>query len=460
MGRLRHPLGMVEAPGVGTRAKATFETHNGQVEHTGLVLPPTAPNHITIKLDNGYNVSFPATALLASEHLGNPEGPPESQLNAPEKQTDLPRVRLIHTGGTIASKVDYATGAVDARFEPEELLDALPELADIAQLDAVKIGNMFSDDIRPQHWNIMAKACSEAFAAGCRGVVIAHGTDTLHVSSAAISFAFAGNGGRPSGPIAMVGSQRSSDRGSSDAAENLLAAVHWAAHGPVPKGDCGDSVVVVMHDTSSDGVMAVHSGLGVRKMHSSRRDAFHPVNAQPMAKIINTPTGYITALEPWYETLQSNPPTRPVTDQVSTYETGQRIAQFIAGPWLHAEHVEAVVGTGVQGVVLHGTGLGHLPIDDPQNDAPENQQLWRVLIRCVNRELPVVIVNQCIHGPVDMNVYSKGRKQQSMGLLGHGVNSTPETTTAKLHWVLSQNMDVGAAMTQNLCGEHRETLKE
>lgn len=258
----------------------------------------------------------------------------------------------------------------------------------------------------------------------------------------------------------MVGSQRSSDRGSSDAAENLLAAVHWAAHGPVPKGDCGDSVVVVMHDTSSDGVMAVHSGLGVRKMHSSRRDAFHPVNAQPMAKIINTPTGYITALEPWYETLQSNPPTRPVTDQVSTYETGQRIAQFIAGPWLHAEHVEAVVGTGVQGVVLHGTGLGHLPIDDPQNDAPENQQLWRVLIRCVNRELPVVIVNQCIHGPVDMNVYSKGRKQQSMGLLGHGVNSTPETTTAKLHWVLSQNMDVGAAMTQNLCGEHRETLKE
>jgi glutamyl-tRNA(Gln) amidotransferase subunit D len=460
MGRLRHPLAMVEAPNVGTRAKATFETHNGQVEHTGLVLPPTAPHHITIKLDNGYNVSFPATALLASEDLGNPEDPPEIQLNAHEKQTDLPRVRLIHTGGTIASKVDYATGAVDARFEPEELLDALPELADIAQLDAVKIGNMFSDDIRPQHWNIMAKACSDAFAAGCRGVVIAHGTDTLHVSSAAISFAFAGNGGRPAGPIAMVGSQRSSDRGSSDAAENLLAAVHWAAHGPVPKGDCGDSVVVVMHDTSSDGVMAVHSGLGVRKMHSSRRDAFHPVNAQPMAKITNTPTGYTTALEPWYESLQSNPPTRPVTDQASTYETGQRIAQFIAGPWLHAEHIEAVVGTGVQGVVLHGTGLGHLPIDDPQNDAPENQQLWRVLIRCVNRELPVVIVNQCIHGPVDMNVYSKGRKQQSMGLLGHGVNSTPEATTAKLHWVLSQNMEVGAAMTQNLCGEHRETLNE
>ena len=451
---------MVEAPEEGVRVKALLTTHNGEVEHTGLVLPPSASQHLTLKLDNGYNVSFPLEALQSWEGLEAPSSSAPESLAKPEANADLPKVRLIHTGGTIASKVDYATGAVEARFEPEELLDALPELATIAQLDALKIGNMFSDDIRPQHWNMIAAACAQAFSDGCRGVVIAHGTDTLHITSAALSFAFAGSGQRPPGPIAVVGSQRSSDRGSSDAAENLLAAVYWAANAPAPHGDVGDSVVVVMHDSSSDGVMAVHSGVAVRKMHSSRRDAFHAINAQPLAKLTLKQEGFQTDLLPWYKSHQAEQPARPVADQPTTYEPGQRIAQFIAGPWLHAEHIEAVASTGIQGVVIHGTGLGHLPIDDPQGDAPENQHLWRSLVRCVNRELPVVIVNQCIHGPVDMNVYSKGRKQQTMGLLGHGVNSTPEVTTTKLHWVLSQGMDVGKAMTSNLCGEHREVLLE
>lgn len=460
MGRLGYQEVMVDAPDIGLRVQATFTTLNGEVEHIGLVLPPTASKHITIKLDNGYNVSFPNDALQAWDPLDQPAPSPPPEYTNPEAASDLPKVRLIHTGGTIASKVDYATGAVEAKFEPEELLDALPELASIAQLDAVKIGNMFSDDIRPQHWNVMAEACAQAFEDGYRGVVISHGTDTLHITSSALNFAFAGKGGRPAGPIVMVGSQRSSDRGSSDATENLLAAVHWAANAPVPLGSESDSAVVVMHDTSSDGVMAVLPGLGVRKMHSSRRDAYHTINAQPLAKLTLTPDGFATDMLPWYEAAQAASTDRPLTTSPALYETRQRLAQFVAGPWLHAEHIEAVVNTGVQGVIIHGTGLGHLPIDDPQKDAPENQMLWRSLTRCVNRELPVVIVNQCIHGPVDMNVYSKGRKQQDMGLLGHGVNSTPEATMTKLHWVLSQNMNVANAMESNLCGEHRERLME
>ena len=451
---------MVELPEPGVRISAVVLTHDETVEHIGLVLPPAATGHITIKLDNGYNVSYPSEAVQEWTGLPANEPPPSSELQAPAEDATLPRVRLIHTGGTIASKVDYATGAVEAKFEPEEMLDAIPELASIARLDAKKIGNMFSDDIRPQHWNIIAEACAEAFADGCRGVVVAHGTDTLHISSAALSFAFAGRGTRPAGPIVMVGSQRSSDRGSSDATENLLAAVHWAAHGPEPVGEAGDAVTVVMHHTQSDGVMAVHSGLAIRKMHSSRRDAFHPVNAQPIATLTFEPDGFRTEHLPWYDAVRNKAAERPVAASPTLYEAGQRIAQFIAGPWLHAEQIEAVVSTGVQAVVFHGTGLGHLPIDDPQNDAPENALLWRVITRCVNRELPVVVVNQCIHGPVDMNVYSKGRKQQQMGVLGHGLNATPEAVVAKLHWMLSQNMDVKHMLTMNLCGEHRETLRE
>lgn len=460
MGRLPLLVSMVELPEPGRRIKARVSTHNETVEHVGLVLPPAAPRHVSIKLDNGYNVSYPIEAVEEWEELDPLQPPPSGELHRPEENDALPRVRLIHTGGTIASKVDYATGAVEAKFEPEEMLDAIPELAQIARLDAVKIGNMFSDDIRPKHWNIMANACADAFADGCRGVVIAHGTDTLHITSSALNFAFAGKGTRPAGPIVMVGSQRSSDRGSSDATENLLAAVHWAATGPLPIGDAGDAVSLVMHDAQSDGVMAVHSGLAVRKMHSTRRDAFQPVNGQPIAKVTISPDGFTTAWLPWYEKAREEATQRPVAERPTTYEPGQRFAQFIAGPWLYAEQIEAVVNTGVQGVIIHGTGLGHLPIDDPQNDAPENALLWRALTRCVNRELPVLIVNQCIHGPVDMNVYSKGRKQQAMGLLGHGITSTPEAMTAKLHWVLSQNLDIKKALASNLCGEHRETLWE
>ena len=171
MGRLGYQEVMVDAPDIGLRVQATFTTLNGEVEHIGLVLPPTASKHITIKLDNGYNVSFPNDALQAWDPLDQPAPSPPPEYTNPEAASDLPKVRLIHTGGTIASKVDYATGAVEAKFEPEELLDALPELASIAQLDAVKIGNMFSDDIRPQHWNVMAEACAQAFEDGYRGVV-------------------------------------------------------------------------------------------------------------------------------------------------------------------------------------------------------------------------------------------------------------------------------------------------
>ena len=460
MGRLHLLSLMVALPEPGHRVKVSVSTHNGTVHHTGLVLPPAAKGHFSIKLDNGYNVSYPTEDLQEWDHADTVDAAPPADLHAPEQDESLPRVRLIHTGGTIASKVDYATGAVDAKFEPEEMLDAVPELADIARLDAVKIGNMFSDDIRSQHWNIVAEACAQAFADGCRGVIVAHGTDTLHITSAALNFAFAGDGRRPPGPIVMVGSQRSSDRGSSDATENLLAAVHWAAHGPLPTGAAGDAVCVVMHHTQSDGLMAVHSGLAVRKMHSSRRDAFQAVNGQPMATLTLTNDGFETRCFPWYETALNSGTDRTVAQRPTLFEPGVRIAQFIAGPWLHAEHVEAVVSTGVQGVVFHGTGLGHLPIDDTQNDAPENALLWRVLTRCVNRELPVVVVNQCIHGPVDMNVYSKGRKQQTMGLLGHGISSTPETMVAKLHWVLSQTVDVKKALSTNLCGEHRDVLRD
>ena len=333
----------------------------------------------------------------------------------------MPKVTIIHTGGTIASKVDYTTGAVIARFEPEELLASVPEILEIANIEAVKLGNMWSDDIRPVHWNKMIDACQNAFDSGSVGVVVTHGTDTLHVSASASVICICGQWWQTRGRIVFTGSQRSSDRASSDATENLLSAVYWAANGPEVTGE-GDAAVTVMHAGSGDGVCAVSPGVAVRKMHSTRRDAFQMVNGERISEITITKDG-----------LKHTPVNLPSNREKSTpskYDSNIKIAQFIAGPHLHSDLLDAAINSGYSAIIIHGTGLGHLPIENPNGDAPENDELFKTI---ESSSIPVIIANQCINGPVDLNVYSKGRNQQQIGVLGHGSTSSPEALLAKVY---------------------------
>ena len=436
---------MVEMPPVGKRVRMVAEGPAGSTSHEGVVLPGAAQDHITIKLVNGYNVSYPLNTVTSIDEIG--DGTPNtSSTGKVEQNQHLPKVTIIHTGGTIASKVDYATGAVIARFEPEELLSSVPEILEIANLDAVKLGNMWSDDIRPIHWNKMIDACQEAFDSGSVGVVITHGTDTLHISAAALSFAFAGNGGKPAGRIVFTGSQRSSDRASSDATENLLSAVYWAANGPEVTGD-RDAAVTVMHAGSGDGVCAVSPGVGVRKMHSTKRDAFQMVNGERIGEITISRNGLS-------HTTTSSTQNRSV-EKPTKYDTSIRIAQFLAGPHLHSDLLEAAESAGYSALMIHGTGLGHLPIENPNGDAPENDKLAEYIQSC---SIPVIVANQCINGPIDLNVYSKGRNQQEIGILGHGTTSSPEALLAKVHWALSNGKDL-KILSENLCGENQSSLR-
>ena len=442
---------MGEWPEAGTPVKVAVKTWSGVVEHEGLALPAAGPKLITLKLANGYNVSYPESYVESVEILDEVEISEEEAPTPIEQDGNLPLVHLIHTGGTIASKVDYATGAVTARFEPDELLQSVPELKSVARLRVVKLGNMFSDDIRPRHWNRMLKATEEAFAEGAVGVVITHGTDTLHLSAAAMGYGWAGNGGRPPGRIALTGSQRSPDRGSSDAAENIVAAVHWAAHGPEPTG-YRDASVVVMHSESSDGQCAVLPGIACRKYHSSRRDAFKPINQGPLAWINNDGTG------PSIEMAEHEPADARV-EAISPmmFDEDARIAQFIADPHLDSNLVMLAIKDDFDAIVLHGTGLGHLPISDPQDDSPENTKLRLMLEdHCANDGV-VVVVAQTIHGPMNMNVYAKGRTQQEMGIIGHGSLCPPGSALVKLHHLLSRGggrETVASNWTEDLCGEN------
>ena len=442
---------MGEWPEAGTPVKVAVKTWSGVVEHEGLALPAAGPKLITLKLANGYNVSYPESYVESVEILDEVEISEEEAPTPIEQDGNLPLVHLIHTGGTIASKVDYATGAVTARFEPDELLQSVPELRSVARLRVVKLGNMFSDDIRPRHWNRMLKATEEAFAEGAVGVVITHGTDTLHLSAAAMGYGWAGNGGRPPGRIALTGSQRSPDRGSSDAAENLVAAVHWAAHGPEPTG-YRDASVVVMHSESSDGRCAVLPGIACRKYHSSRRDAFKAINQGPLAWINNDGTG------PSIEMAEHEPADARV-EAISPmmFNEDVRIAQFIADPHLDPNLVMLAIKDGFDAIVLHGTGLGHLPISDPQDDSPENTKLRLMLEDHCSNGGVVVVVAQTIHGPMNLNVYAKGREQQDMGVIGHGSLCPPSSALVKLHHLLSRGggqETVASNWTEDLCGEN------
>jgi len=442
---------MGEWPEAGTPVKVAVKTWSGVVEHEGLALPAAGPKLITLKLVNGYNVSYPESYVESVEILDEVEISEEEVPTPIEQDGNLPLVHLIHTGGTIASKVDYATGAVTARFEPDELLQSVPELKSVARLRVVKLGNMFSDDIRPRHWNRMLKATEEAFAEGAVGVVITHGTDTLHLSAAAMGYGWAGNGGRPPGRIALTGSQRSPDRGSSDAAENLVAAVHWAAHGPEPTG-YRDASVVVMHSESSDGKCAVLPGIACRKYHSSRRDAFKAINQGPLAWINNDGTG------PSIEMAEHEPADARV-EAISPmmFNEDTRIAQFIADPHLDPNLVMLAIKDEFDAIVLHGTGLGHLPISDPQDDSPENTKLRLMLEDHCSNGGVVVVVAQTIHGPMNLNVYAKGREQQDMGVIGHGSLCPPGSALVKLHHLLSRGggqETVASNWTEDLCGEN------
>ncbi len=442
---------MLEWPEPGTSIKLFVKSWAGIGNHEGILLNPSSEGLITLKLKNGYNISFPENYISSFDILSeNSTIITNNEIKYDENNT-LPLVYIIHTGGTIASKVDYKTGAVSASFEPSELISAIPELQTLARIKIMKLGNMWSDDIRPRHWNKMLKATEKAFSEGASGVVITHGTDTLHFSAAAMAYGWGGEGSRPPGRIVLTGSQRSPDRGSSDASENIIASVMWAANGPISTG-YRDSSVIILHSKSSDGDCVVLPGCASRKYHSSRRDSFKSINQKSIANII-IQKKEISILMNDYEPLEA----RHEIIIPKLFDDKIRIAEFIAGPHIQSDLVQAGISLNYDALLFHGTGLGHLPISNPEEDSPENNKLHAIIKDYCDDGGLVLVVAQTIWGPVNMNVYSKGREQQNIGILGHNSLCPPESALVKLHYLLSRNNTkeyVASRWLEDLVGEN------
>ena len=392
--------------------------------YDGVLMPRTElgdEEHIVLKLKNGYNIGISTSG--AEVEVIQKGAPREIKRGAiiPADPTKPP-VTILGTGGTIASRVDYRTGAVHPSFTAQELLTAVPELAGLANISTKAICNILSENMTPSHWTEIARACTDELNRGAMGVVIAHGTDTMAYTAAALSFMLQDLWK----PVVLVGSQRSSDRPSSDAPLNLVSAVRVAC------SDMGE-VTVVMHGSSSDDRCLVHRGTKVRKMHSSRRDAFRSINTLPLGEVTE---GGVRALSEYRRRKDG------VEVKVDA-RLEERVALLKISPGMGQELLERAVDTH-RGIVLEGTGLGHVP-----------EYLMEPIARAREEEKLVVMTTQTLYGRVDMKVYSTGRELLTRGGVSGG-GMLPEVAYVKLMCALGRAKSYEEAkslMETDLAGE-------
>ena len=401
-----------------------IEVLRGREVHRGTLMPHhdfSGHDIITIKLSSGYNIGLSVEKGASVKVVSKKQAKTAVSRTLPP-DSEKRNVSFIGTGGTIASYVDYRTGAVHPAKSAEELVFSVPELMDLCDVKAKVLYSIYSENMEVTHWQELAKAAAKELNDGASGVIIPHGTDTMGFTSAALSFMLKSL----TGPVVCVGSQRSSDRPSSDATMNLLCSARLCV-----QSDLGE-VVVVMHGSTSDTGCVVHRGTKVRKLHSSRRDAFKSVNADPIARVEGG------------EVLFSGDYSRRANGPVEVRDKmNPKVSMLHFYPGFEPEHFD-IIASNVQGVVIAGTGLGHV-----------SERLIESIRRAVKDGVHVMATTQCLYGAVNLNVYSTGRDMLAAGVVPLG-DMLPETAYVKLMWALGQADDpseVREMMLTDMAGE-------
>jgi len=362
--------------------------------YSGILMPRYESGddkHLVIKLGSGYNVGIDVDEIQKIQVVSSPEVKPEQSQERKENPT-LPKILLLSTGGTIASKVDYRTGAVTPALSASDINEAVPELGKIANIDAEVLFSEYSENLQPDHWTQIAEKLDSLANSDYKGILIAHGTDTMHYTSSFLSFALAGF---PI-PVALVGSQRSSDRPSSDAAPNLIAASKFLVESNTR------GIFLVMHHNDNDQTVACHVGTRVRKNHTSKRGAFERMKIDTNVALVKYHPGYDPKL------------------------------------------IENLIQTGCKAIIFEGTGLGHV-----------GRTMYDVIKNAKENDMFLGMTSQCIDGRVRMTVYESGRDLLELGITPLE-NMTPETSLVKAMWTLgnSKNVDeMKSLMLENIASE-------
>ena len=420
----------------------TVKVHTKEQVYEGTMLPRPDifdDGYTIIKLGNGYNIGIENKKITKIEVAKKYEKKKAEKKKDSEINKSLPTVSILSFGGTISSKIDYKTGGVYADYTAEDFVAMLPELENAANLRAEKVMSIMSEDLAPEDWQLMAKRIAkELNDEEVDGVVVTQGTDTLHFSTAAMSF-FLKNLNKP---VVFTAAQRSIDRGSSDAFFNLLCAVNAAA-----KFD-GAAVVTCMHGTSDDKYCILNRGTKVRKMHTSRRDAFRPINELPLAKVFED--GKIEILNNNYEKRNEN--------KVSANDKfDSKTALIYVYPGMDPQIFDFYLEKKYKGIVIAATGLGHV------STLNSKFSLIKKLKELIDNGISIVIAPQTIYGRVHPYVYSPLRKLSIELKCIFAEDMLPEVAYIKLGWVLGHTTkpeEIQKMMLTNYAGEITERSDE
>ena len=348
-------------------------------EYSGNILPRyeySNEEFIVIKMSSGYNIGIDSNSITSIRKIKSGEEPKFNPPTKPDVKETLPKISILGTGGTIASRIDYKTGAVNPAFSAEELYSIIPELSDYANINTELISNIASEQMNPEDWKNMAEKVIEKIKDENQGIIIGHGTDTMAYTSAALSFALV----NCPIPVILTGAQRSTDRPSSDASLNMISSVIVASKNQL------NGVYLAMHSSIEDNEVSIHCGTRVRKNHTSRRDAFQSIGIEPIA-IVNQ--GNVTI-------------NKKFNDNKNKFEAkvnfDENVSLLKFHPGFNPKIIDSIVDSNAKGIILEGTGLGHV-----------NSKCNSAIKRAIDKGMFVGMTSQCLNGRIKMTVYSAGR---------------------------------------------------
>ncbi|MBU3923936.1 MAG: Glu-tRNA(Gln) amidotransferase subunit GatD [Nanoarchaeota archaeon] len=377
----------------------------------GHALESHDPEIILLKLKSGYNIGIRENEILDATILEKSSSPSHADNRQPTTDNrQLPQVVIVITGGTISSRLDPKSGAVISTEGAQDILNIAPEIKKICNIIKIEKPFLkFSEDMSFPDWKILAETCEPHLNdPNIDGIIITHGTDFLHYTSAALAFFI----GKPNKPIALTYSQRSIDRASTDAALNLICAAKYAT------SDIAEIALIGHKNTDDESCLAMPA-TKIRKMHTSKRDAFKIINSEPIAEIS----------EDKFEIKKEfNAKDKKRKVKIDT-KFQDKVASIKITPGLDPAILEFYKQQGYKGIVLEVTGIGQVP----GKDAKFN---WLPKIKkAIDNGMIICATPQTIYGTLNPNVYSAGRDLQKTGIIF--LNETTETALIKLGYVLA-----------------------
>jgi glutamyl-tRNA(Gln) amidotransferase subunit D len=148
-------------------------------EYTGVLMPNDDQDVVVIKQISGYNIGIDKKNIkeITVQNKSKSSVSKSKIKHVHDKKT--PTIFVLHTGGTIASKVDYTSGGVTAKFGVEDLISMVPEIENIANIETELVANMMSEDMGFAEHQKIAKSVAIHIKNNIKGIIIGHGTDTL-----------------------------------------------------------------------------------------------------------------------------------------------------------------------------------------------------------------------------------------------------------------------------------------